>query len=73
MGNDSDTITVNNAWSRPLDTTSRVEILRYTGVIAPALLVEIVGDDFPAVDLRETEGGTYAMEAEELNFNGGTT
>ena len=69
VGNDADTLTVNNAWSRPLDTTSRIEVLRYSGVISPALLVEIVGDDAPAVDLRETEGGTYAMEAPELNFD----
>ena len=70
VGNDAGTITVNNGWGRGLDVTSRIEILRYTGVVAPAILVEIVGDDEPAVDLRETEAGTYAMEADELNFDG---
>jgi len=36
-------------------------------VIAPALLVEVVGDDAPFIDLRETDGGTYTVEAPEIH------
>ena len=63
-------IEVNNGWLEGLDDTSRVQILRYSGVILPALLVEVVGDDGPAIDARESEGGTFALEAPVVHLNG---
>ena len=65
--NTADTITVANPWVQPLDDTSRIEILRYTGFSLPATLVEIVGDDGFAIDLRETEGESIAVEAPEIH------
>ena len=67
IGNTLDEIFVNNPWSLELDDTSRIEILRYDGVVAPALLVDIVGDEAPFIDVRETGGGTYAVEAPEVH------
>jgi hypothetical protein len=68
--NDATTITVANPWIQPLDETSRIEILRFSGVVMPATLVEIVGDDGKEIDLRETGGGTLAFEAPEVHANG---
>ncbi|HET6573208.1 MAG TPA: hypothetical protein VFG68_06375, partial [Fimbriiglobus sp.] len=67
IGNDSNTIEVSEGWTFALDNTSRIEILRYAGVVLPALLVSIVGDDVPAIDLRETGGRTVAFEAPEIH------
>ncbi|MHC4497645.1 MAG: hypothetical protein ACYS21_00865, partial [Planctomycetota bacterium] len=63
-------IEVSRGWLEGLDDTSRVEILRYSGVVLPALLVEVVGDDGPALDVRETGAGTFAVEATEVHQNG---
>jgi Ca2+-binding RTX toxin-like protein len=75
IANDADTIEVNNPWATALDSTSRIEILRYAGVVAPTVLVSIVGDDAPALDVRETGGGTFAVEAPEIHgfFESGQT
>jgi len=67
IGNTLDEIFVSNPWSTALNETSRVEILRYDGVIAPALLVDIIGDEAPFIDVRETGAGTYTVEAPELH------
>src|SRR5690606_25724705 len=60
IGNTANTIEVNQGWFTPLTDTSRIEILRYAGVRLPAVLVEIVGQDEPVIDLRETGGTTFA-------------
>ncbi|MDH4186389.1 MAG: hypothetical protein OEV08_05280, partial [Nitrospira sp.] len=65
--NTANTITVANPWIVALDETSRIEILRYEGVVLPATLVQIVGDDANAIDLRETGGETVAFEASEVH------
>jgi Ca2+-binding RTX toxin-like protein len=71
IGNTLDTITVATPWFTPLDDSSRIEILRYAGVIAPTVLVSIVGDDAPALDVRESGGGTFAVEAPQIHgFDG---
>jgi len=67
IANDADTITVANPWIEALDETSRIEILRYAGLVLPATSVEIVGDDGFAIDLRETGGETLAFEASEVH------
>ncbi|MHC1764378.1 MAG: hypothetical protein AB9869_08735 [Verrucomicrobiia bacterium] len=72
IANTANSITVANPWIEALDQTSRIEILRYEGVVAPATLVQIVGDDAPAIDLRETGGGTVAFEAPEVHGFGGS-
>src|SRR4029079_12484277 len=61
-------------WSEGLDETSRIEILRYEGVVLPTTLVQIVGDDAKTIDLRESGGETVAFEAPEVHgFGGGAT
>ena len=71
IANTADTLMVSNPWAEALDETSRIEILRYESVVLPATAVQIVGDDAPAIDLRETGGGTVAFEAPEVQgFNG---
>jgi hypothetical protein len=67
IANTADTITVATPWSTPLDDSSRIEILRYTGVVMPTVQVSIVGDDAPGLDVRETEGGTFAVEAPQIH------
>lgn len=62
IANDANTVTVANPWIEALDETSRIEILRYEGVVLPATMVEIVGDDGNAIDLRETGGETVVFE-----------
>jgi Ca2+-binding RTX toxin-like protein len=64
--NGVDTIETSTGWLTGLDSSSRIEILRYSGVIAPALLVEVVGDDGPGVDVRESDGETFAFEAPQI-------
>ncbi len=71
IANDANTITVANPWIEALDDTSRIEILRYEGVVLPATMVDIVGDDANAIDLRETGGETVVFEAPEVHgFSG---
>jgi hypothetical protein len=65
--NTATSITVSNPWIEALDETSRIEILRYEGVVLPVTLVQIVGDDGNAIDLRETGGDTVAFEAPEVH------
>jgi Ca2+-binding RTX toxin-like protein len=72
IANTANSITVANPWIEALNETSRIEILRYEGVVLPATLVQIVGDDGNAIDLRETGGGTVAFEAPEVHGFGGT-
>ena len=69
VGNDSLTgeIEVANPWRTALDDSSRIEILRYDGVALPSIEVQIVGDDGPGLDVRQTDAGTYAVEAEEIH------
>lgn len=71
IANTANSITVANPWIQPLDQTSRIEILRYESVVLPATLVQIVGDDGYAIDLRETGGSTVAFEAPEVHGFGG--
>jgi Ca2+-binding RTX toxin-like protein len=67
IANDGNKLTVSEPWFTPLDETSRIEILRYAGVVLPSVSVTIVGDDGPALDVRETDGGTWAVEAPEIH------
>ena len=69
VGNDSLTgeIEVANPWRTALGESSRIEILRYDAVALPSIEVQIVGDDGPGLDVRQTDAGTYAVEAEEIH------
>lgn len=72
VGNDtltdgSSNIDVSTAWTTALDTTSRIEILRYSGVVAPTVAVKIVGNSAPALDVRQTGAATFATEAAEIH------